>query len=72
VGGFIPLFPYIIANNSKTGFQVSCIVTILALIIFGYSKSKMTGQPLLKGTLKVAVTGIVAAAAAFLLAKAVS
>jgi hypothetical protein len=32
----------------------------------------MTGRPLLKGTLKVAITGIVAAAAAFLLAKAVS
>jgi len=72
VGGFIPLFPYIIANNSKTGFNVSCIVTILALIIFGYFKSKMTGQPLVKGTIKVAVTGLIAAAAAFLLAKAVS
>jgi hypothetical protein len=32
----------------------------------------MTGQPLLKGTIKVAVTGIIAATAAFLLAKAVS
>ena len=52
VGGFIPLFPYIVANNSKTGFNISCIVTILALIIFGYFKSKMTGQPLLKGTIK--------------------
>jgi vacuolar iron transporter family protein len=72
VGGFIPLFPYIIANNSKTGFNISCIVTILALIIFGYIKSKMTGQPLFKGTIKVAFTGIIAAAAAFLLAKAVS
>ena len=71
-GGFIPLFPYIITHNSKTGFYVSCIVTILALIIFGFFKSKMTGRPLLTGTIKVAVTGIVAATAAFLLAKAVS
>lgn len=72
VGGFIPLFPYIIANDSKMGFKISCIVTIMALIVFGYFKSKMTGQPLLKGTIKVAVTGLVAAGAAFLLAKAVS
>ena len=72
VGGFIPLFPYIIVSDSKTGFKISCIVTIMALIVFGYFKSKMTGQPLLKGTIKVAVTGIIAAAAAFLLAKAVS
>ena len=48
-------------------------VTILALIVFGYFKSKLTGQPLLKGTIKVASIGIIAAAAAaFLLAKAVS
>jgi vacuolar iron transporter family protein len=72
VGGFIPLFPYIVLSSNKSGFIVSCIVTIMALIVFGFFKSKMTGQPLLKGTIKVAITGIVAATAAFLLAKAVS
>ena len=71
-GGFIPLFPYIVFSSSKSGFIVSCIVTIMALVVFGFFKSKMTGQPLLKGTLKVATTGVIAAAAAFLLAKAVS
>jgi predicted membrane protein (TIGR00267 family) len=72
VGGFIPLFPYIIFRDSKTGFNISCIVTIMALVIFGYFKSKMTGQPVIVGTIKVALTGIVAATAAYLLAKAVS
>ncbi len=72
VGGFIPLFPYIIVNDNKTGFYISCITTILALVIFGYFKSKMTGRPILTGTIKVAATGIIAAAAAYLLAKAVS
>ena len=72
VGGFIPLFPYIIFHNSKDGFYASCGITILALICFGYFKSKVTGQPLIKGTIKVAMTGIIAAAAAYLLAKAVS
>ena len=71
-GGFIPLFPYIIFSSNNTGFNVSCIATIAALIIFGFYKSKMTGQPLVLGTLKVMVTGIIAATAAFLLAKAVS
>src|SRR5664279_2575297 len=71
-GGFIPLFPYIVLSSSKSGFLFSCIITILALLVFGFFKSKMTGQPLLKGTLKVATTGIIAASAAFLLAKAVS
>jgi VIT1/CCC1 family predicted Fe2+/Mn2+ transporter len=51
VGGFIPLFPYIIFSDAKTGFRISCMVTILALILFGYFKSKMTGQPIIKGTM---------------------
>jgi vacuolar iron transporter family protein len=72
VGGFIPLFPYIIIHDSKSGLYVSCIVTIIALMIFGYFKSKMTGQHIVKGTIKVAITGIIAAAAAYGLAKAVS
>lgn len=72
VGGCIPLFPYIITHTNKEGFYLSCTVTILALIIFGYFKSKVTGQPLLKGTIKVAAIGIIAAGAAYLLAKAVS
>jgi predicted membrane protein (TIGR00267 family) len=72
VGGFIPLSPYILIKDNTTGFYVSCVVTILALLFFGFFKSKVTGQPLLKGTLKVTLTGIIAAGAAFLLAKAVS
>jgi VIT1/CCC1 family predicted Fe2+/Mn2+ transporter len=72
VGGFIPLFPYIICSDAKVGFKLSCVVTILALILFGYFKSKVTGQPVIKGTIKIALTGIIAAGAAYLLAKAVS
>lgn len=72
VGGFIPLSPYILIHDNRVGFYVSCIATISALLFFGYFKSKMTGQPLLKGTLKVTAIGIIAAGAAFLLAKAVS
>ena len=72
VGGFIPLFPYLFIRGSTKGFIVSCICTLAALIIFGYLKSKVTGQPIIKGTLKVTLTGVIAAAAAYFLAKAVS
>jgi VIT1/CCC1 family predicted Fe2+/Mn2+ transporter len=71
-GGFIPLFPYMVFRDSKAGFEVSCMVTILALIVFGFIKSKFTGQPVVKGTIKIASIGIIAAGAAYLLAKAVS
>jgi VIT1/CCC1 family predicted Fe2+/Mn2+ transporter len=52
--------------------MVSCIFTLLALLIFGYFKSRMTDQPVIKGTLKVALTGVAAASAAYFLAKIVS
>lgn len=71
-GGFIPLFPYLVTSNNQQGFYFSCIITVVALLIFGYFKSKVTDQPLLKGTLKVALTGIIAAVAAYSLAKMVS
>ncbi len=72
VGGFIPLSPYIFIGNNHTAFVYSCVVTLSALTLFGYLKSKVSGQPLFKGTFKVAVTGVIAAAAAYFLAKAVS
>jgi VIT1/CCC1 family predicted Fe2+/Mn2+ transporter len=71
-GGFIPLFPYLVTSNNQQGFYYSCVITVIALLIFGYFKSKVTGQPLMKGTLKVALTGIAAAVAAYALAKMVS
>ncbi|WP_343693163.1 VIT1/CCC1 transporter family protein [Chitinophaga sp.] len=71
-GGFIPLFPYLVTSNNQQGFYFSCVITVMALVVFGYFKSKVTGQPLLKGTLKVAFTGIIAAVAAYALAKIVS
>lgn len=71
-GGFIPLFPYLVTSNNQQGFYFSCIITVIALVVFGYFKSKVTGQPLVKGTLKVALTGIIAAVAAYALAKLVS
>jgi len=72
LGGFIPLFPYMIMDNARSGFYLSCICTLVALTVFGYLKSKVSGQPVIKGTIKVVLIGVVAAAAAYFLAKAVS
>jgi VIT1/CCC1 family predicted Fe2+/Mn2+ transporter len=49
--------------------MISALLTILCLFIFGYFKSKVTGQPPLKGAVKVTLIGIAAASAAFLVAK---
>jgi len=69
VGGLIPLLGYIFTSTPKKGLMSSTILTIICLFIFGYFKSKVTGQPLLKGALKVTLIGVIAAAAAFFVAQ---
>lgn len=70
IGGLIPLTGYFFTHTPYQGLIVSAILTVICLFLFGYFKSKVTGQPLLKGALKVTMIGITAAAAAFMVAKA--
>mgnify|MGYP000570653658 CR=1 FL=1 len=69
VGGFIPLLPYFYVDQPVDGLKYSAAVTVLALLIFGYFKSKVTGQNPIIGSLKVTSIGAAAATAAFLVAK---
>lgn len=69
VGGFIPLLPYFYVSHPVDGLKYSAIVTILALLVFGFFKSKVTGQNPIIGSLKVTSIGAAAATAAFLVAK---
>jgi vacuolar iron transporter family protein len=70
VGGLIPLTAYFFTHTPYEGLLISALLTVICLFLFGYFKSKVTGQPPLKGALKVTLIGITAAAAAFLVAKA--
>ena len=69
IGGLIPLTAYFFTQTPLQGLKISALLTVICLFFFGYFKSKVTGQPLLKGALKVTMIGIIAAAAAFLVAK---
>jgi vacuolar iron transporter family protein len=69
VGGLIPLSAYFFTHTPKEGLFISAVLTVICLFIFGYFKSKVTGQPPLKGAIKVTLIGITAAAAAFLVAR---
>ncbi|MFA6082721.1 VIT1/CCC1 transporter family protein [Mucilaginibacter sp.] len=71
-GGIIPLSPYILETNSQTALVYSCIVTLISLFIFGYFKSRLTGQPAISGAFKVVVIGALAAGAAFVMAKLIN
>ncbi len=72
VGGLIPLSAYFFSDTTQQGLMYSCGITLVCLIVFGLVKSKLTGQPLFKGTLRVALVGAMAAAAAYLLAKLIT
>jgi len=69
VGGIIPLSPYFFISNSQMALYYSCGITLICLFVFGYFKSKVTGQPAVSGAFKVVVIGALAAAAAFLVAR---
>ncbi|WP_184550101.1 VIT1/CCC1 transporter family protein [Mucilaginibacter sp. FT3.2] len=72
IGGIIPLSPYIIISDAQQALYYSCGVTLICLFVFGYFKSKMTGQPALTGAFKVVIIGALAAGAAFLMAKLIT
>lgn len=69
IGGLIPLSAYFFTQTPYQGLLVSALLTVICLFIFGYFKSKVTGQPPLNGALKVTLIGVMAAAAAFLVAR---
>jgi VIT1/CCC1 family predicted Fe2+/Mn2+ transporter len=71
-GGLIPLSPYILYSNIPTAQIASVIATLLALVIFGYVKGRLTGIHPVRGALQTALVGGLAAAAAFVIAKLIS
>lgn len=71
VGGLLPLTAYFFTPAPQEGLVISAVITTICLFVFGYFKSKVTGQPPVKGAFKVTMIGLVAAAAAFGIAKLV-
>jgi VIT1/CCC1 family predicted Fe2+/Mn2+ transporter len=71
-GGFIPLSPYLFLHSSREALVWSAAVTLLALAVFGYIKGRFTGSRPGRSALQTVVIGGLAAAAAFLIAKAIA
>jgi len=69
VGGVIPLMGYIFTQTPQEGLLYSAIITVVCLMLFGYLKSRVTGQNPLAGSIKVTSIGIIAATAAYFIAK---
>ncbi len=70
VGGLLPLSAYFFTQTPHSGLLVSIVFTTICLFVFGFLKSRVTGQPPVKGAVKVTSIGLVAAAAAYFVAVA--
>ena len=71
-GGLIPLAPYMMVRTTRDGLMISIVVTLMALLVFGYIKGHFTGTRPIRSAFQTTLIGGVAAAAAFLIARAFS
>jgi vacuolar iron transporter family protein len=69
IGGLIPLSPYIFIADSAEALKLSVILTLIALMVFGYIKGVFTGMSPWKNAVQTTVIGGLAAAVAFGLAR---
>jgi len=72
VGGFIPLAPYIAMGEPSAALMISIVVTLAALLVFGFVKGRFTGMRPVRSALQTAFIGSAAAGAAFFIASIIS
>jgi len=72
VGGMVPLLPYMLVGRVGDAFRLSVVMTVLALLLFGAVKGRLTGVPSWRAGAQTAVVGGLAAGAAFAIAHLVS
>jgi VIT1/CCC1 family predicted Fe2+/Mn2+ transporter len=70
-GGMIPLSPYFFFRSIHSALITSVVVTLFALLVFGYIKGLFTVKQPIRSAWQTVVVGGLAAAAAFCLAKLV-
>jgi VIT1/CCC1 family predicted Fe2+/Mn2+ transporter len=71
-GGFLPLGPYLLIAHASTALWWSALVTLLALMVFGYIKGRFSGTGPMRSAMQTVLIGSLAASAAFLIARAIS
>ena len=71
-GGLVPLLPYMLIDRIGDAFRLSVALTLLALVLFGAVKGRLTGVPSWRAGLQTALVGGLAAAAAFVIAQLVA
>lgn len=70
-GGLVPLTPYLLFRSVHSALIGSVIVTLLALLVFGYVKGRFTTARPFRSAWQTVIVGGLAATAAFVIAKAI-
>lgn len=68
-GGLVPLAPYFFLDSVARGLVGSILVTLTALLVFGYIKGRFTTPHPARSALQTVFVGGLAAAAAYAIAK---
>jgi VIT1/CCC1 family predicted Fe2+/Mn2+ transporter len=68
-GGLVPLGPYFFFHSMAGALRASIVVTVLALLVFGYIKGRFTVKRPFRSAWQTAAIGGIAAAAAYMIAK---
>jgi VIT1/CCC1 family predicted Fe2+/Mn2+ transporter len=71
-GGLVPLAPYFVFRTMGGALRGSIVVTLLALLVFGYIKGRFTVKRPFRSAWQTAVVGGLAATAAFVIAKLIA
>lgn len=71
VGGLVPLAPYMFVRP-QAALSISVAITLIALLIFGGGKGKLTGTGTARSAVQTVLIGGIAASVAYMLAKLLS
>ena len=72
LGGMIPLVPYMLAATASEALLVSVVITLVALLVFGAVKGRLTGAGAVRSGVQTMLIGGLAAGVAYALARALN
>jgi VIT1/CCC1 family predicted Fe2+/Mn2+ transporter len=72
IGGLVPLLPYMTGRSLPSALSASVAITLVALLVFGGVKGRLTGAGTVRSAVQTVVIGGLAAGAAYLLARLLS
>jgi vacuolar iron transporter family protein len=72
VGGMVPLVPYMVGHSLPSALNASVAITLVALLVFGGVKGRLTGAGTVRSAIQTFVIGGLAAGAAYALARLLS